>query len=94
MSFLKKLFGGGRGGGEAPAKAEAESYNGYSITPTPINEGAAYRVSARIEKEIDGETRTHNLVRADTINDLGQAEVTSIAKAKQMIDEQGDRIFK
>ncbi|MEO9683664.1 MAG: HlyU family transcriptional regulator [Tateyamaria sp.] len=92
MSFLKKLFGGS--GAETPAKATAESYKDYSITPTPIREGTAYRVSARIEKQIDDETKIHTLVRADTIGDLSQAEATSIAKAKQMIDEQGDRIFR
>lgn len=92
MSFFKKLFGGG--GAETTAQAEAEAYKDFSITPTPINEGAAYRVSARIEKEIDGETKTHILVRADTIGDASQAAATSIAKAKQMIDEQGDRIFR
>lgn len=92
MPFFKKLFGSG--GGEKSPTVEPESYEGYTITPTPIREGSTYRVSARIEKELEGEMRTHVLVRADTIGDLKQAEATSIAKAKQMINEQGDRIFK
>jgi hypothetical protein len=93
MSFFKKLFGGG-GRAEADPTANAETYKEYVITPTPISEGSSYRVSARIEKDIDGETRTHILVRADTIASLDEAESVSIMKAKQMIDEQGDRIFR
>jgi len=37
--------------------------------------------------------KTHNLVRADTINDYDEAVKASIGKAKQMIDEQGERLF-
>ena len=90
MSFLKKLFGGG----DAPADAQGEDYNGYLITPTPQRDGTQYRICARIEKEIDGTLRSHTLIRADTIGDEDEAAAASIAKAKQMIDEQGDRIFR
>ena len=88
MSILKKLFGGGS---EPPAKTE--THKEYRITATPISEGNSYRICALIEKEIDGETRTHNLVRADTVQGLDEAQAACIRKAKQVIDEQGDRIF-
>lgn len=85
MSILKKLFGGA-----APApKAEPVSHEGFAITPEPIREGPVYRICALIEK--DG--RTHKLIRADTLESLEAATEASIGKAKQMIDEQGERLF-
>jgi hypothetical protein len=84
--FLSRLFGGG---GSAPA-AEPVTYKDFAIHAEPIREGDQYRISARIEK--DG--REHKLIRADTISDREQAIDASIGKAKQMIDEQGDGIFR
>ncbi|MFK7745982.1 MAG: HlyU family transcriptional regulator [Roseobacter sp.] len=90
MSFLKKLFGGG-----AASKSDApvEEYEGFRITATPISEGNTYRISALIEKEMGSETRSHTLLRADTVQGLDEAQAASIRKAKQVIDEQGNRIF-
>lgn len=90
MAFLKKLFGGGAA---ADAKAPTEEYEGYRITLTPISESDGYRICALIEKEIDGETLTHKLLRADTVQGLEAAQAASLRKAKQVIDEQGDRVF-
>lgn len=91
MSFLKKLFGGG---GNADAqKVEPVEYNGFLIYPAPIQEGSTYRISARIEKEIDGETRSQSLVRADTVNSVDAANDMSVNKAKQVIDERGEALF-
>ncbi len=92
MSFLKKLFGGG-GSESADTKSKTEAYQGYKITPQPAAEGGAYRVGALIEKEVDGEVKQHKLIRADTVQGLEAAEEASVRKAKQVIDEQGDRIF-
>jgi len=89
MSLFKKLFGA-----SAPPEPVFETYQGYRITATPQRDGSDYRIAATIEKEVDGETLVHNLIRADTIADLQAAEAASIAKAKQMIDQQGDGIFR
>jgi hypothetical protein len=86
MSLLKKLFGGG--GSSAP-EPKSETHNGFTITPTPIREGARFRISALIEK--DG--KTHTLIRADVLEDLNTANEASVNKAIQMIDEQGERLF-
>lgn len=88
MSLFSKLFGGG-GGSSKPAP-EPEDYKGFRIFPEPASEQGGYRLGARIEKEIDGETRSHTMMRADIIQSLDEAEAFSIRKAKQMIDEQGD----
>ena len=52
-----------------------------------------FRLAALIEAEVEGETKTHHLVRADVIRDREEAEEASVRKAKQMIDEQGARLF-
>lgn len=89
MSLLKKLFGGG-----APTEPNGETYKGCLITPTLISESGGYRLSARIEKQFDGETKVHQVIRADTIASQDDATAAAIAKAKQVIDEQGDGLFR
>jgi hypothetical protein len=89
MSILSRLFGGGGNAPEPPS----EDYKDFHITATPIKEGGTYRLCALIEKVTEGETRSHTLVRADTIEGLDAAQAASIRKARQVIDEQGDRIF-
>ena len=91
MSFLKRLFGGG--GGAPDPEASGERYKEFLITPTPIKEGTQWRISARIEKEVGGEVKSHTLVRADTVGDRETAEQFSMRKAKQAIDEQGERLL-
>ena len=88
MKLFKRLFGGAGAGG-APSVAASEDYKGYTITPKPMDAAGGYRVAAMIEK--DGQS--HQLIRADTIRDPDEAEKASMAKAKQVIDQQGDRIF-
>ena len=93
MTFLKKLFGGAGGSG-SKNDALTEEYEGYRVTATPIAEGNTFRVSATIEKEIGGDTKQHSLIRADTVQGLDAAQAACFRKAKQVIDEQGDRIFR
>lgn len=88
MSLLSKLFGA-----KSQTKPEPEEYNGFRITPTPQSGQGGYRLSARIEKEIAGQTKVHHMIRADTLQSRDEAEAYSIRKAKQVIDEQGDAIF-
>jgi hypothetical protein len=84
MSLLSKLFGKSE-----PPKAVTIAHEGYTITPQPIQEGGQFRLAALIEK--DG--KTHHLIRADTLASAEAATEAAIAKAKQVIDQQGDRIF-
>lgn len=88
MGLFGKLFGKGA---SAP---ESVHYKEYRIFPTPEADSGGYRVGARIEKDIDGETKAHNLIRADVFRDHDSAVDASLAKAKQMIDEQGDGVFR
>jgi hypothetical protein len=92
MSFLRKLFGGGGGSASEP-DAPTETYKDFQITARPAKESGGYRIGALIEKEVDGETRQHHLIRADQVQDRDEAQAASVRKAKQVIDEQGERIF-
>lgn len=90
MSILKRLFGQA----SAPAApAEPEHHAGCAIYPEPIRDGGKWRIAARIVKTIDGTERTHKLIRADTLDSEDAAIAASLAKARHVIDEQGDRIF-
>ena len=91
MPFWSRLFGGKSA--EEPASAPSEEHKGFRITPKPIREGGHFRISARIEKDVAGVPRAHDLVRADTVTSLDEARALSLAKARQMIDEQGDALF-
>lgn len=85
MSLFSKLFGGG-----STPSAEPETYKDFAITPTPQKESGGWRLAARIER--DGQA--HLLIRSDVLNSKEQAEDASVAKAKQIIDEQGMRLFR
>ena len=94
MSLLSRLFGSSFGSdkGAAPEHDPVE-YKGYAIFAEPVREGSQWRVAARIEKELDGEARSHSLIRADMLGDPDAAAAESLSKAKRLIDEQGDAIF-
>ena len=88
MSLFSKLFGG-----VEKSKPDPVTYKGFEIFPDLMPEGSKFRLLARIEKTIDGDRKTYTVVRADVFDSRDQAESFSIAKAKQVIDEQGEGIF-
>ena len=92
MSLLSRLFGGG-GSGEAQAKPGV-TYEGFMIFPEPMKDGGSWRLAARIEKEVDAEIKTHQLIRADTFQSPDEAASAAEAKAKQVIDEQGEALLR
>lgn len=96
MSFLKKLFGlGGAGedGGSEPEASEAQEYKGFTIRATPFKADGQFQTCAVITKDVDGTTKEHRLIRADRFAALDAAVEISFRKARQMIDEQGERLF-
>lgn len=94
MSFLKRLFGGGGDKPEAASKgAEAIEYKGYTISATPYKADGQFQTCGLISKEIDGVVKEHKFIRADRFAALEDAVQVSFTKGKQMVDEQGERIF-
>ncbi|MBS0243847.1 MAG: hypothetical protein JSS20_16865 [Proteobacteria bacterium] len=94
MSFWKSLFGGGSEKSSGPGKPAREAeHNGFRIAATPYPESGQYQVAGTITKEIGGELKSHKFVRADRFASLDEAAEFSITKARQIIDQQGDRLF-
>lgn len=91
-ALWRRLFGAS--GDASEQRGAAVDYNGYRIYPAPYASGSQYQTCAIIEKEIGGETRTHRLIRAETHPTREGAADFATDKAKQTIDEQGDRLFR
>ena len=95
MSFLKRLFGfGASGDAAAAAPAKSVEYQGYVIRATPFQSEGQYQTAGTIEKEIDGERKEHRFIRADRHPSHEVAVEFALAKGRQIIDEQGERIFR
>jgi hypothetical protein len=94
MSFLKRLFGGGGAPEKAdePAGKEIE-HNGFKVRATPFKEGGQFQTCGVVSKEIDGVVKEHRFIRADRFAALDDAIEVSLRKGKQLVDEQGERIF-
>jgi hypothetical protein len=92
MDALRNLFR--PGGGAAEAAAQAIEYHGYRITPAPQRQGSGWNTAGVIAKTFDDGVKEHRFIRVDTHASKDDAIAFSITKAQQIIDEQGDRIFR
>lgn len=94
MSFLKRIFGGGGSDDSGAGKVlESEDYNGYAIRAIEMRAGSEYQLCGEIEKTIGEEAKVHRFIRADRLSSPEQAASTALAKGRQIVDEQGDRLF-
>jgi hypothetical protein len=95
MSFWKKLFGGGSdGGADAPAKpVSSAEHKGFTIEARPYKEGGQFQVAGVIAKG-EGEARKeHKFIRADRFPSVEEAADFALMKGRQIVDQQGDRVF-
>jgi hypothetical protein len=93
MSFLKKLFGGGS---SAPATARPAAeceHKGFRLLATPYQEAGQWQMCGVIEKEIAGEMKSYRFVRADRFGSAEEAAEPTLAKARMIIDQMGDKVF-
>ena len=96
LSKLKEAWSrltAGHAARDAGPVAEAVEYKGYRIQATPYKSNGLYQTAGVIEKDAPEGKKTHRFVRADTHHSMDDAVAFAIAKAKQIIDLQGDRIF-
>lgn len=94
MSFWKKLFrGAGAEGTAQEPTGEPVEHKGFSIRATPFTEGGQYQTCGVITKEIGGDLKEHTFIRADRFASKDDAIDVTVRKARQIIDEQGERIF-
>lgn len=92
-SLWNRLAAGSGNAGEGEALAEAVEYKGYRIRPAPYPSNGQYQTAGVIEKDFETGMKEHRFVRAETHPSKDDAATFAIAKGKQIIDEQGDRIF-
>ena len=90
MSFLSALFGGGAKPEKPPEPVE---YKGFVIRAAPFKSEGQYQTAGIIERETGGVRQEHRFVRADAFATYDDAVTFSLAKARQLVDLQGERIF-
>ncbi|WP_424948039.1 HlyU family transcriptional regulator [Candidatus Spongiihabitans sp.] len=98
MTLINKFWARlkARGGGKEKRgrhSAAVVEYQGFNIQPTPNKVSGGWSTEARISKAIDGETKTHHFIRADTTASRDAAAELVVAKARVMIDQAGEQIF-
>jgi len=92
MSFWKSLFGGGAT--ESAEKAsEPVEYNGFTIRAAPYKAEGQYQTAGTITKDVGGVMKEHKFVRADRHAAYDDAVEFSLSKARQIVDQSGDRMF-
>jgi hypothetical protein len=95
MSMLKELWErlmGVRPGADEVAVQTVE-YKGYRIRPAPYHSGSQYQTAGTIEKDFPSGVKEHRFVRAEAHASKDEAVEFSLLKARQIIDQQGDRMF-
>lgn len=94
MSMLKALWDRMMGAGTAEeVVAEPVEYKGYRIRPAPYQTGSQYQTAGTIEKDSPAGVKEHRFVRAESHASRDDAVEFSVLKARQIIDQQGDRMF-
>lgn len=94
MSFWKKLFGGGDSAGKPASQSDPVDYKGYVLRAAPFQNEGQFQTAGSIARDVGGETKTHDFIRADRHASHPDAVAFSLLKARQIVDEQGDRIFR
>jgi len=88
---LARLSGGGSGAVEEAMPAV--DYKGYRIRPAPYLNGGQYQTAGVIQKDTADGVKEHRFIRAETHPNKDDAAAFAVTKGKQIIDQQGDRIF-
>lgn len=93
MAFWKKFFKTPSATGNDP-KPSLEIYQGFEIVADPMREGALFRLAGSITRNFDGKEHKHVLIRADLFSSREEAVEAVLRKARLVIDEQGNGIFR
>lgn len=91
-NLFRGLFGGGADD-NASGKAETEQYEGFTLLASPVKEAHGWRVSGTITRGSGEDVKTHKFDRADTSPSREEAIQITFRKARQIIDERGERVF-
>ena len=89
--LIQKILGSG--GPKGPKRGDGVSYKELMIYPQVQQEGGQWRVAGVIEKRAGETAQEHHFIRADLLSSHEEAEAFAIRKGRQIIDEQGNRLF-
>lgn len=92
--FLRRILSSDGGGAGEPESGPPVDYNGYAIRPAPRRQGSQWLTAGVIAKTFPEGVKEHSFIRAETHGSKEAADAFSLTKAKQIIDEQGDHLFK
>ena len=93
MSFWKSLFGGGTSDSADGKPGAPVEYNGFTIRAAPYKAEGQYQTAGIITKDVGGVTKEHKFIRADRHASFDDAVEFSLSKARQIVDQQGERLF-
>ena len=94
MSFWKKLFGSGPVEEAEGTQGAPEEYKGFTIRAAPFKFEGQFQTAGVVEKEIAGVRKEHKFIRADRHASYDDAVAFSLSKARQLVDEQGEQMFR
>jgi hypothetical protein len=95
LGFVRRLWGGGDQTA-TPAAADdgpGVEYKGFRIIPRKSPQGGQFLTAGVIVHDGPSGRREHRFVRADTHATADDAREFTLAKARRLIDEQGERLF-
>ena len=93
-NFLRGLVGGKEGDAPGASADNAVEYKGFMIHPAARREGSQWLTVGVITKQIGDEVKEHHFIRADMYSSKEGADDCAVTKGRQIIDEQGDKLFK
>jgi len=93
VSFLKNLFGWGKARGDEPVVTKEVEHKGFLIAAKPYLEDGQYQLAGTISRSLAEGRQEHAFIRADRFASRDAAADAAIAKGRQLIDEQGDKLF-
>ena len=88
FEFLKKYFASSKDDEAINSRQDAVTHEGHTIVPTPKNGQGGWTTEGLIEREVDGETKSHHFIRAEKHVDREQAVSYTILKGQRIIDEE------
>jgi hypothetical protein len=93
--LLARFFGGGTAepGAAAGDPADTVEYNGYRIRPAPFRVEGQFQTAGFIEKDFPEGRKEQRFIRADKHGTADEAKAFAISKGRQIVDEQGDKLF-
>lgn len=96
MLFWKNLFGSGSADAEPAGDKvlDQDNHKGLVNKAIEIKAGSELQLAGIIKKDIDGAFKVYRFIRADRMTSHDDLIAFALSKGRQIIDEQGEQIFR